>query len=128
MHEEELPSISYRISTQYGRGEMAKSTTSQSDDLFGPVMNMCSKINSKALPNGIAIGDGLYNIIPSLSLLSLKENRYHLQEIAGLEHQQTDFNSTLYILCKGRIVLLLLVSLIGMNDKTRTLSHQYIVN
>ncbi|MGB6529841.1 MAG: response regulator, partial [Candidatus Nitrosopolaris sp.] len=92
MHEEELPSISYRISTEYGRVEVARSATSQSDDLFGPVMNMCSKINSKALPNGIAIGDGLYKVVQSLSLLSLKENRYHLQEIAGLEHQQTDFN------------------------------------
>ncbi|MFY9868117.1 MAG: hypothetical protein WAK17_00195 [Candidatus Nitrosopolaris sp.] len=28
-------------------------SSSQSDDLFGPVMNMCSKINSMALPNGI---------------------------------------------------------------------------
>jgi two-component system, OmpR family, response regulator ChvI len=92
MHEEELPSISYRISAEYGRVEVARSATSQSDDLFGPVMNMCSKINSKALPNGIAIGDGLYKVIQSLSLLSFKENRYHLQEIAGLEHQQTDFN------------------------------------
>ena len=27
-----------------------------------------------------------------MSLLSFKENRYHLQEIAGLKHQQTDFN------------------------------------
>jgi two-component system, OmpR family, response regulator ChvI len=92
MHEEELPSINYRISAEYGRVEVARSATSQSDDLFGPVMNMCSKINSKALPNGIAIGDGLYKVIQSLSLLSFKENRYHLQEIAGLKHQQTDFN------------------------------------
>jgi two-component system, OmpR family, response regulator ChvI len=93
MHEEELPSISYRISAEYGRVEVARSATSQNDDLFGPVMNMCSKINSKALPNGIAIGDGLYKVIQSLSLLSFKENHYHLQEITGLEHQQTDFNN-----------------------------------
>ena len=46
----------------------------------------------KALPNGIAIGDGLYKVIQSLSLLSFKENHYHLQEITGLEHQQTDSN------------------------------------
>ena len=50
LHEEELPSLSYRISADYGRVEVARSATSQSDDLFGPVMNMCSKINSKALP------------------------------------------------------------------------------
>jgi hypothetical protein len=34
--------------------------------LFGPVMNMCSKINSMALPNGIAIGDGLNRFYESL--------------------------------------------------------------
>jgi len=56
LHEEGLPSLSYRISTDYGRVEVARSATSQSDDLFGPTMNMCSKINSKATPNGVAIG------------------------------------------------------------------------
>ncbi|MGB6531950.1 MAG: hypothetical protein WA323_10850 [Candidatus Nitrosopolaris sp.] len=54
--------------TEYGRVDVARSATSQSDDLFGPVMNMCSKINSKALPNGIAIGDGLYKVIQSMWL------------------------------------------------------------
>ena len=41
-----------------------------------------------ALPNGIAIGDGLYKIIQSLSLLSsLEENCYHFEEIATLEYE-----------------------------------------
>jgi class 3 adenylate cyclase len=63
LHEEGLPSLSYRISADYGRVEVARSATSQSDDLFGPTMNMCSKINSKAPTNGVAIGDGLYKAI-----------------------------------------------------------------
>jgi two-component system response regulator ChvI len=93
LHEEGLPSLSYRISADYGRVEVARSATSQNDDLFGPVMNICSKINSKALSNGIAIGDKLYKIIQSFSLLScLKENCYHFEEIAGLEHLQNEFN------------------------------------
>ena len=88
MHEEGLPSLSYRISADYGRVEVARSATSQSDDLFGPIMNICSKINLKALSNGIAIGDGLYKIIQSLSLLSsLKENCYQFEEIITLEHE-----------------------------------------
>jgi two-component system, OmpR family, response regulator ChvI len=66
----------------YGRVEVARSATSQNDDLFGPVMNMCSKINSKALSNGIAIGDKLYKIIQSFSSLSSLENRYHFEEIS----------------------------------------------
>src|SRR6201997_3277475 len=68
LHEEGLPSVSYRISADYGRVEVARSATSQTDDLFGPIMNMCSKINSMASPNRIAIGHGLYKIIRSLSL------------------------------------------------------------
>ncbi len=94
LHEEGLPSLSYRISADYGRVEVARSATSQSDDLFGPVMNMCSKINSMALPNGIAIGDGLYRIIQSFSLLSsLEQNCYHFEEIITMENRQADFNN-----------------------------------
>ena len=47
LREEGLPSLSYRISTDYGRVEVARSATSRSNDLFGPTMNMCSKINSR---------------------------------------------------------------------------------
>jgi CheY-like chemotaxis protein len=103
LHEEELPSLSYRISADYGRVEVARSATSQSDDLFGPVMNMCSKINSKALPNGVAIGDGLYQLLQSFSLLSsLEENYYHFEKIVMPEHQQTEFkNYPLYSLQKN---------------------------
>jgi two-component system, OmpR family, response regulator ChvI len=94
LHEEGLPSVSYRISADYGRVEVARSATSQSDDLFGPIMNMCSKINSMALPNGIAIGDGLYKIIHSFSFLSsLEQNCCHFEEILKMEYQQTEFNN-----------------------------------
>ena len=81
LHEEELPSLSYRISVDYGRVEVAKSATSRSDDLFGPIMNMCSKINSKASPNGVVIGNGLYQHLQSFHLLSsLEENNYHFEK------------------------------------------------
>jgi two-component system, OmpR family, response regulator ChvI len=88
LHEEGLPSLSYRISADYGRVEVARSATSQSDDLFGPTMNMCSKINSKAPTNGVAIGDGLYKVIETFSSLSsLEENCYHFEELVTLEHE-----------------------------------------
>jgi two-component system, OmpR family, response regulator ChvI len=45
--EEALPNLSYRISADYGRVEVAKSLTSTSEDLFGPTVNLCAKINSK---------------------------------------------------------------------------------
>src|ERR687897_2171041 len=44
LYQEKLPSVSYRISANYGRVEVARSSTSQSDDLFGSTMNMCAKI------------------------------------------------------------------------------------
>jgi len=53
MHEMDLPDVSYRISADYGRFSIAKSLTSQSYDLFGPTMNFCAKINSKAARNGM---------------------------------------------------------------------------
>ena len=103
LHEDELPSLSYRISADYGRVEVARSTTSQVDDLFGPTMNMCAKINSKAAPNGLAIGDRLHKVVQSFSLLSsLEENYYHFEKIVMPEHQQTEFNNyPLYSLQKN---------------------------
>ena len=63
--EEELPPLCYRISADYGRVEVAKSLTSTSEDLFGPTVNLCAKINSKAEPNGMVIGKNLYQVTKS---------------------------------------------------------------
>jgi class 3 adenylate cyclase len=57
---EQLPPLNYRISADYGRVEVAKSATSQCDDLFGSTMNICAKINSKAIPNGVVVGNNMY--------------------------------------------------------------------
>jgi class 3 adenylate cyclase len=54
--EQKLSVVTYRISANYGKVEVARSTTSQHEDLFGPTMNLCAKINSKAPPNGMVIG------------------------------------------------------------------------
>ena len=67
MHEEGLPSIDYRISADYGRVGIVRSAISQNDDLYGPTINICSKINYKASPNQIVIGGDLYQIIKSFS-------------------------------------------------------------
>lgn len=67
MNEEGLPSVDYRISADYGRVGIVRSAISQNDDLFGPTVNICSKINSKALPNQMVIGGDLYQIIKSSS-------------------------------------------------------------
>ena len=61
-----LPNLSYRISADYGRVEVATSLTSTSEDLFGPTVNLCAKINSKAEPNGMVIGHNLYQVTKNL--------------------------------------------------------------
>jgi CheY-like chemotaxis protein/class 3 adenylate cyclase len=78
--EENLPSVSYRISADYGRVEVATSTSSKGEDLFGSTMNICAKINSMAEPNGIVIGGDLYRVINSFSFVN---NRYQFRELKG---------------------------------------------
>src|SRR5918994_727653 len=77
LHSENLPSVSYRISADYGKVEVATSTSSKGEDLFGSTMNICAKINSMAEPNGIVIGGDLYQIIKSFSFV----NGYKFREL-----------------------------------------------
>jgi two-component system, OmpR family, response regulator ChvI len=60
---EGLPSLDYRISADYGRADVAQSLTTTSEDLFGPTVNICAKINSIAKPNSMVIGGDLYKIV-----------------------------------------------------------------
>lgn len=60
---EGLPSLDYRISADYGRADVAQSLTATSEDLFGPTVNICAKINSIAKPNSMVIGGDLYKIV-----------------------------------------------------------------
>lgn len=80
LHSENLPSVSYRISADYGRVEVATSRSSKGEDLFGSTMNICAKINSMAEPNGIVIGGDLYQIIKSFSFVN---NGYEFRELQG---------------------------------------------
>jgi CheY-like chemotaxis protein len=81
LHSEGLPSVSYRISADYGKVEVATSTSSRGgEDLFGSTMNICAKINSMAEANGIVIGGDLYRIIKSFSFI---DNRYKFRELKG---------------------------------------------
>jgi class 3 adenylate cyclase len=66
MLSEKLPPIKYRISADYGQVSIAKSLSSQSEDLFGPAMNISAKINSLAKPNGFVIGENLFAIVKGL--------------------------------------------------------------
>ena len=43
--------------------ELATSLNSNNVDLFGPTLNVCSKINHLASPNGMVIYKDLYDIL-----------------------------------------------------------------
>jgi class 3 adenylate cyclase len=73
--EEGLPNLSYRISANYGRVEVASSLTSTGEDLFGSTVNLCSKINAKEEPNGMIIGNNLYQIKSTFS------DYYHFNKV-----------------------------------------------
>src|SRR5918992_3890974 len=71
----------HRIIADYGRVEVATSTSSRTEDLFGSPMNICAKINSMAEPNGMVIGGDLYQIIKSFSFVN--NNEYEFCELRG---------------------------------------------
>jgi class 3 adenylate cyclase len=77
LKERVLPGLSYRISADYGVVEVAKSLTSTSEDLFGPTVNLCSKINSRATPNQMVIGNSLYKITKT----AFGNNEYHFHQV-----------------------------------------------
>src|SRR5438309_9926477 len=66
LNEEGLPSLDYRISADYGTVYVAKSLTTTSEDLFGPTVNICAKINSIATPNSMVIGGDLFEIVKNI--------------------------------------------------------------
>ena len=65
MSEEDLPPVDYRISSDYGRNDTARSNRTNNRDLFGSTLNICEEINRIATPNTLVIGENLYQIIKS---------------------------------------------------------------
>jgi len=88
---EGLPSVSYRISADYGTVMLAKSVTSSSDDIFGPTVNICSKINRKAKPNSMVIGNDLYEVVKHLKDYSFKPIA---EQSVGLKFQYPVYSMT----------------------------------
>lgn len=68
-----LPALNYRISLDFGNVVLAQSETSTCEDIFGPTVNMCAKINSSAKPNSVVIGSDLYQRV--------KDSDYRFEEI-----------------------------------------------
>ena len=63
LHNEGLPCVDFRISLDYGKVIMMKTSNCNYIDIIGPPVNMCSKINHFASINGLVIGGDLHQLI-----------------------------------------------------------------
>ena len=63
LNSENMPELDYKISATYGSVKVAKSTTSNISDIFGPTVNKCFKINSLCPRNSVVVGINLYEIL-----------------------------------------------------------------
>jgi len=78
MCEEGLPYVNYRISSDYGLVMTAKSENSFNEDIFGPTVNLCAKINKLAMPNTMVIGGDLHQIVKSFEEYRFEsKSEYH---------------------------------------------------
>jgi class 3 adenylate cyclase len=73
LNQNNLPCMNYRISADYGSVVLMKSSNSDSIDMIGPPINMCSKINYAAQPNGVIVGGDLYSMVKHFGDYKFKE-------------------------------------------------------
>jgi CheY-like chemotaxis protein len=96
LREKNLPTISYRVSIDYGKVERAQFKGFDGEDLFGSTVNFCSKINLFAPPNSIIIGSDLYQIMRSLKI----SNPYMVEEMNSYYCGTGKFSYPLYLLSR----------------------------
>ena len=70
---ENLPTIDYRISSDYGKVVIMEPNTLAPLDIIGPPVNMCAKINRSAPKNGTIIGGDLYEVVKDLDFYKFKQ-------------------------------------------------------
>ena len=70
---EELPVVDFRVSADYGSVLIMKSNVSESLDMIGPPLNMCSKINHLAEKNQFVVGGDLFEMVKKISGHSFKK-------------------------------------------------------
>jgi len=78
---ESIPELNYKISLTYGSVKVAKSTTSNISDIFGPTVNRCFKINSLCPKNSVVVGINLYEILKDFS-------EYEFTQFCSIEMKQ----------------------------------------
>lgn len=71
LNQQGLPSISFRISADYGRMDIIETSDPPSIDFVSPSMNMASKMNHLASSNSMVIGGDLRQVLHRLQLDSV---------------------------------------------------------
>jgi CheY-like chemotaxis protein len=99
LKDDKLPNISYRVSADYGKLTRVRLDYFDNEDLFGSTVNFCSKINSHAPPNGIIIGNDLYQIIRSLRP---DTNNYLFKEFDSCFSGAGKYSYATYLVSRGR--------------------------
>ncbi|WP_371503901.1 cache domain-containing protein [Nitrosopumilus adriaticus] len=80
---ENLPGMSYRISSAFGAVNEAKTPDSSLDDIFGEPVNTVFKINQYALPNTVVVD---YTIYEKAKVSNFKFTKLAKSLIKGLEY------------------------------------------
>lgn len=70
---EGLPSINFRVSADFGTVLLMKTSISESLDMIGSPVNMCSKINKLAEKNQFVIGGDLFHMLKDIKTYQFKE-------------------------------------------------------
>jgi class 3 adenylate cyclase len=78
---ENMPELNYKISVTYGAVKVAQSSTSNVNDIFGPTVNRCFKINSNCPENSLVIGDNMYEFLKGFQ-------EYTFEELSNNEMKQ----------------------------------------
>ena len=72
-----LPSLSYRVSADYGNVVIMNTNNSKEIDMIGPPINICTKINHSAKSNEFVIGGDFYEIVKKMPKYKFKQvNEY----------------------------------------------------
>src|SRR5574339_363469 len=95
--EQWLPTIRYRISADFGKLQRTRFGGFNSEDLVGSTVNVCSKMNLYAQPNGIVVGNDLYQILRSFKQLN---DAYSFKEIDSYESEEAKFSYPIYSLSR----------------------------
>ncbi|MFB5599586.1 MAG: response regulator [Nitrososphaeraceae archaeon] len=62
---ENLPNFSYKITIDYGILNFALTGSYNQVDIFGSIVNICSKLNCLSIPNRVTIGENFYKLLTS---------------------------------------------------------------